>query len=184
MGCLPVDLLRPSFRRDLRLYAWDVTRRTELSPGDLDKEEGRKYRRVAFTPEDWKAHRSSSRYIRNMANIQSSRIAFAVVPPVFWVAGVSLLVGGYETGLDIGILPSYLPRCTLLDPTVTGLASFALSLLLAYRTSSSYRRWEEARSLWGLLLNRARDLIRQVNQLPKASYLPSVSAVLTRSCRC
>eukprot|EP00210_Caulerpa_lentillifera_P004218 g4023.t1 len=157
----PVDLLRPSFGRDIRVCAWHVSKNGFLSSTDRDKEEGRKYRRVTFTPEDWQNHRSSSRYIRNIVNIPSSRIALAVIPPVIWVAGVSLVVGCYETALTEGVLPHYLPRCTLLDPTVTGLASFALSLLLAYRTNSSYRRWEEARSLWGLLLNRARDLIRQ-----------------------
>jgi ion channel-forming bestrophin family protein len=40
-------------------------------------------------------------------------------------------------------------------------SSFALSLLLVFRTNSSYGRFDEARKLWGLLLNRSRDVVRQ-----------------------
>ena len=41
-------------------------------------------------------------------------------------------------------------------------ASFALSLLLVFRTNSSYARWDEARKLWGGITNRSRDIVRQV----------------------
>lgn len=43
------------------------------------------------------------------------------------------------------------------------ITSFALSLLLVFRTNSSYGRFAEARQLWGLMLNRSRDLSRQVH---------------------
>ena len=39
--------------------------------------------------------------------------------------------------------------------------SVALSLLLVFRTNSSYGRWDEARKMWGGLLNRSRDIMRQ-----------------------
>jgi len=42
------------------------------------------------------------------------------------------------------------------------LSSFALSLLLVFRTNSSYNRWWEARKLWGGVVNRSRDIVRQV----------------------
>lgn len=41
------------------------------------------------------------------------------------------------------------------------ITSFALSLLLVFRTNSSYARFAEARALWGMVLNRSRDLARQ-----------------------
>jgi hypothetical protein len=41
------------------------------------------------------------------------------------------------------------------------ITSFALSLLLVFRTNASYARFAEARQLWGLTLNRSRDLVRQ-----------------------
>ena len=41
------------------------------------------------------------------------------------------------------------------------LSSFALSLLLVFRTNTSYARWDEARKLWGGVVNRSRDVVRQ-----------------------
>jgi predicted membrane chloride channel (bestrophin family) len=47
----------------------------------------------------------------------------------------------------------------VLEPmTIT---SFALSLLLVFRTNSSYDRFVEARNKWGELLNRSRDIVQQ-----------------------
>jgi ion channel-forming bestrophin family protein len=43
------------------------------------------------------------------------------------------------------------------------LTSFALSLLLVFRTNTSYSRWNEARKIWGGMLNRTRDISRQVS---------------------
>ena len=40
--------------------------------------------------------------------------------------------------------------------------SFALSLLLVFRTNTSYSRWLDARKVWGGVVNRSRDLVRQV----------------------
>ena len=42
-----------------------------------------------------------------------------------------------------------------------GLSSSALSLLLVFRTNTSYQRFDEARRLWGSIVNRSRDLVRQ-----------------------
>lgn len=70
-----------------------------------------------------------------------------------------------------GWLPSFFPTMTVPDPSIASIASFAMSLLLAYRTSSSYRRWEEARSLFGALINRSRDLHRQVRSILSPSIL-------------
>jgi len=38
--------------------------------------------------------------------------------------------------------------------------SFALSLMLVFRTNSSYARWVEARALWAVLINSGRNLVR------------------------
>jgi len=45
--------------------------------------------------------------------------------------------------------------------TIVNIPAAALSLLLVFRTNASYDRWWEARKLWGLLLNRSRDIVRQ-----------------------
>jgi putative membrane protein len=44
-----------------------------------------------------------------------------------------------------------------------------LSLLLAFRTSQSYERWWEARTVWGAIVNDSRTLIRQVQQFLPAN---------------
>lgn len=54
-------------------------------------------------------------------------------------------------------------RFTLTTPEPQGLTSFALSLLLVFRTNSSYGRFDEARKIWGGILNRARNLGNQVS---------------------
>ena len=37
----------------------------------------------------------------------------------------------------------------------------ALSLLLVFRTNTGYARWNEARSLWGGVINSCRNVVRQ-----------------------
>ena len=46
--------------------------------------------------------------------------------------------------------------------TFISTTSVALSLLLVFRTNAGYGRWDEARKMWGQLINRSRDMIRQV----------------------
>ena len=43
--------------------------------------------------------------------------------------------------------------------------TFALSLLIVFKTNSSYSRWWEARIIWGRMFNFARHLTRQVSEL-------------------
>lgn len=47
---------------------------------------------------------------------------------------------------------------------VSALVGTLLSLLLAFRTSQSYERWWEARTVWGAIVNDSRTLIRQLIQ--------------------
>ncbi|GMH38209.1 hypothetical protein BSKO_06093 [Bryopsis sp. KO-2023] len=129
---------------------------------DDDKEESRKYRRSVFNFEKWAKFRSTSRYYFAIKTIPESRIVRSLFPAIFWVGGFSALVGGYESAITDGLLPSYLPTFMLPNPTPQGLTSFALALLLVFRTNASYGRFDEARKMWGLLLNRGRDLQRQV----------------------
>jgi hypothetical protein len=61
-----------------------------------------------------------------------------------------------------GALPGHWPHVTLALGQGFNLTAFALSLLLVFRTNSSYDRWWEARKLWGGVVNRSRDIVRQV----------------------
>ncbi len=61
-----------------------------------------------------------------------------------------------------GLLPQGLPGLSIEATAPFSLTSFALSLLLVFRTNTSYARWQEARSIWGGVTNRSRDILRQV----------------------
>ena len=45
------------------------------------------------------------------------------------------------------------------------LTSFALSLLLVFRTNASYARWQEARKMFGSITTTGKDIFRQVRSL-------------------
>jgi len=51
--------------------------------------------------------------------------------------------------------------------SIPALVGTAVSLLLAFRTSQSYERWWEARTVWGAIVNDSRTFIRQLCQ-----YIP------------
>lgn len=49
--------------------------------------------------------------------------------------------------------------------TIPTLIGTAVSLLLGFRTSQSYERWWEARTIWGAIINDSRTLVREAIQL-------------------
>ena len=61
-----------------------------------------------------------------------------------------------------GLLPPWCIRLTVDSSEPFNLTSFALSLLLVFRTNESFARWLDARKIWGGIVNRSRDLVRQV----------------------
>lgn len=65
--------------------------------------------------------------------------------------------------MQSGALPVGYPMLSLgsMDPFNT--TSFALSILLVFRTQASYDRWVEAREIWGGIVVNTRDIVRQVN---------------------
>lgn len=84
--------------------------------------------------------------------------------PVYLMALFATAVCVYEYALEAGTLPANFPDIAVgLDISGPfGLSTFALSLLLAYRTNASYGRFDEARKFWGGVVNRSRDIMRQV----------------------
>ncbi len=48
-------------------------------------------------------------------------------------------------------------------PLLHGLLSFAISMLLVFRTNSAYDKWWEGRKLWGALMNNSRNLAIKLN---------------------
>ncbi|GLI63083.1 hypothetical protein VaNZ11_005985 [Volvox africanus] len=121
----------------------------------------RQYRRTVYDFSLWAKHRDVNRYLYNLKTIPGSRIIRTLSRPMGVVLAWATLFGFYETCLESGVLPAYLPQLTLTSAEPQGLTSFALSLLLVFRTNSSYGRFDEARKIWGGILNRARNIANQ-----------------------
>ncbi|DBA73418.1 hypothetical protein WJX77_011203 [Trebouxia sp. C0004] len=128
---------------------------------DCEKEDSRKYKRTVFNFKNWAAHRSTKRYSRHLLTILGSRIVRGLLQPLLIVTAVSSIVAIYETLLESGFLALGAPSLSIEATAPFSLTSFALSLLLVFRTNTSYARWQEARSIWGGVTNRSRDIFRQ-----------------------
>lgn len=50
-------------------------------------------------------------------------------------------------------------------PAMHTLLSFAISILLVFRTNTAYDRWWEGRKLWGSLVNNSRNLALKINAI-------------------
>ncbi len=73
----------------------------------------------------------------------------------------SLLAAGVGVGAEF----MWRDQHWALPPVAHGLVGVALGLLLVFRTNASYDRFWEGRKLVGLMVNRSRDLLRQVTTL-------------------
>ena len=62
---------------------------------------------------------------------------------------------------QLGAIPALLPPVGESTSAALRGQVALLSLLLVFRTNSSYSRWLDARKVWGLVVNRSRDLARQ-----------------------
>jgi ion channel-forming bestrophin family protein len=133
---------------------------------DEEKEISRTFRRTVFDFDYWANHRSTSRYLFHMITLLNSRIIRSLGAPIAWIMTIATLICAEHTLAQNGIIPAQYEFGNL-DLAPVSLTSFALSLLLVFRTNSSYGRFDEARKMWGLMLNRSRDIARQA-----VSYFP------------
>ncbi|KAF5842133.1 Bestrophin, RFP-TM, chloride channel-domain-containing protein [Dunaliella salina] len=123
--------------------------------------DSRFYRRTIADPAWWEDYLTTDRYFKNITNMFDSRIIRAVYGPLTRVIFTSLVVCTWETLRAQGTLPPEFPSITMPNTLPLGLTSFAISLLLVFRTNQSYSRWWEARKIWGTILNRVRDINTQ-----------------------
>lgn len=74
-----------------------------------------------------------------------------------------LFIGIFAIAIGLlDMLPWF--RKISLPLNIPALLGTAVSLLLAFRTSQSYERWWEARTVWGAIVNDSRTFVRQVIQ--------------------
>eukprot|EP00501_MAST-03F_sp_TOSAG23-6_P001866 GSMAST32.ASY1.ANO1.1944.1 assembled CDS len=108
-----------------------------------------------YTHSDWDKHRSCWRHIRHMkllpwaATLQ--RLSF---PDLF-------LVGATSTSLTLWNTKIIYTQEISINPLPFTVCSLALGLLVTFRTNASYDRYNEARLIWGDIINASRDLVRQ-----------------------
>jgi predicted membrane chloride channel (bestrophin family) len=157
---------------------------------DDEKEAGRPLFRSVFTFERWAAHRSTRRYSRHMGGMLQSRIVRGLAAPLLYVGGLSTAVAAAHQASEAGALPTLGASLFQLHTEPFVLTSFALSLLLVFRTNASYARWLDARRAWGSLVNRSRDLTRQGltwlpdDDAPLRAMLCRWTVVFARALKC
>lgn len=120
----------------------------------------RMHRNKVYGHAEWAKHKSSWRHGRHLMSILSSGVISAVGPPVLACTLLATFVTVFNYFVKVGRLPNWIPILEVSSLPFT-LTSSVLSLLLVFRTNSSYNRFDEARKIWGSNVNRTRDLARQ-----------------------
>ena len=135
------------------------------------QEATRPYRRTVFNGPDWPKHRSALRFEEVMKTLFESGILKARSKEVFFVGAVAsltiainIITTGYVDldGVQHSALIPHLPTITLPLSLFT-LTSPTLGLLITFRTNACYGRWDNARRVWGDIINKCRSLVRQAN---------------------
>jgi len=136
-------------------------------------EQSREYRRTVYGHDSWVKHRESTRFLRNLQTTLESGVArslyteIAVVTLVsIFIVFVNCLITGYDDLAGehyAAVFQIPLVKSLSLPALPFNFAMGALSLLLVFRTNTAYSRWNEARTLWGGIVNTCRNLGRQAN---------------------
>lgn len=104
----------------------------------------------------WARHRSPARYLRHAVTAPTSAVLRNLLLPASLSCVFTAALAAYS-----GLRPAAWPPLPAVGLAPLGLTSSALSLLLVFRTNSSYQRFVEARTAWGAVVNRCRDLVRE-----------------------
>lgn len=162
---LPHARTRCSPRR--RVFKWNIRHCTRvrgaIQPVEVNVTEPPKTRTVSemriYSWSDWEEHRKTVRYLRHLQAVRESRIVRGLLWPVTWVSFVACALGVYETVSGMHLLSFPLPRVTVIYKPFE-ITSFALALLLVFRTDASYARFLSARDNWRVVISETRELMR------------------------
>lgn len=114
-----------------------------------DAAELKVYRRYLRSPERC----SSSDWLEAMVTLPQSRILKQILHPLLSMSSVAFVISVLHCCCGVPGLPS------LSGHVVTG---SGLSLLLVFRTNSSYQRFQEGRKIWNDILDLSRDISQSV----------------------
>eukprot|EP00526_Cylindrotheca_closterium_P013981 CAMPEP_0113610774 /NCGR_PEP_ID=MMETSP0017_2-20120614/5204_1 /TAXON_ID=2856 /ORGANISM="Cylindrotheca closterium" /LENGTH=340 /DNA_ID=CAMNT_0000519681 /DNA_START=183 /DNA_END=1202 /DNA_ORIENTATION=+ /assembly_acc=CAM_ASM_000147 len=148
---------------------------------DTYGEKSRTFRRNVFSASDWVKSRRSNRFIDTLLRTNQSalvrqlgiEIAFISLVATFIVTYNNFFVYGWIDLDGIQHAPTHFDLPTLgASPFIVSLPAFelpkepfsltsgSLGLLLSFRTNVSYKRWNEARTAWGKVINDSRSIAR------------------------
>eukprot|EP01023_Acetabularia_acetabulum_P012738 TRINITY_DN15992_c0_g1_i2.p1 TRINITY_DN15992_c0_g1~~TRINITY_DN15992_c0_g1_i2.p1 ORF type:complete len:413 (-),score=34.01 TRINITY_DN15992_c0_g1_i2:82-1263(-) len=109
-----------------------------------------------FSLRDWDKHQRWRRHCPK--GLICIRAAWGMKGPLIYLTLLSVVVGIYHEFLPKHGWP-YLSEDVPMTLIITA-TSFALALLMIFRTNSSYGRWWEARMAWGAIYTQCRVLSR------------------------
>uniref|UniRef100_A0A061RKJ5 Putative membrane protein n=1 Tax=Tetraselmis sp. GSL018 TaxID=582737 RepID=A0A061RKJ5_9CHLO len=104
----------------------------------------------------WREHERPWRYWRHTVTLPESRVLTQLTGPLLFIGAVATAVCSVYSYAAANAM--VLPQLSMVPLTLT---SSVIGLLLVFRTNTSFARFWEARSLWGLIVNRTRDMNRQ-----------------------
>lgn len=111
-----------------------------------------------MTEADWQRRRKATHRHR-LQPVTLARVMLGYFPLLLWVAVLSVAVGVYDITL---VKYHNWPMLSVSSvQTFFSAITFALTLLLVFKTNSSYSRWWEARKDVGQLVSLVHDLVRQ-----------------------
>nr|PNR63179.1 hypothetical protein PHYPA_001604 [Physcomitrium patens] len=136
------------------------------------------HRNAVYGHDEWAKHKSCWRHGRHLKTIFASRPIVATGPPVAFCTLIAVFVVIFNHSVLVGHFPVWVPVIQVASIPFA-LTSSVLSLLLVFRTNSSYNRFDEARKAWGSNVNRTRDLARQaLTWIRSPADLPKLHCLL------
>jgi len=140
----------------------------------------RQYRRSVYMHGEWVQHRSTEQFFDQISTIAESGVLRArykeiQVASVFaaFLFAWNVVAGGY-TDFDMVKHAPLIPHLPVLQAPLSlfQLTAPTLGLLLVFKTNAAYGRWDNARKVWGSIINKTRSLVRQCNTFMKDDRYP------------
>ncbi|CAJ1964532.1 unnamed protein product [Cylindrotheca closterium] len=148
---------------------------------DTYGEKSRIYRRSVFSAADWIKSRRSNRFIDTLLKTSQSALVRQLGIEILFISAVATAIVTYNNffiegwidfkGIEHEAIHFNLPTLAA-SPFIVSLpplelpkepftlTSSSLGLLLSFRTNVSYKRWNEARTAWGKVINDSRSIAR------------------------
>jgi predicted membrane chloride channel (bestrophin family) len=135
------------------------------------QEATRPYRRTVFMHDQWVETRSTDRFFKSINSLFESGVLRARYKEIAIVMGFASflavwnsIAGGYYDLDNVKQAPliEHLPVVSV-PLSIFSLTAPTLGLLITFKTNQAYARWDNARKVWGDIINKCRSVVRQGN---------------------